>query len=73
LMEAAGELPPYDTYFLNGDDTTSTDESLDIVRSHKPELLPVAEGMSGHQSFISNAKLKAAVGWEHKTSWRDAE
>jgi len=73
LMEAADELPPYAAYFLNGNDTTSTDLSLDIVRRHKPELLPVAEGLEGHDSFLSNAKLRAAVGWEHKTSWRDPE
>jgi UDP-glucose 4-epimerase len=73
LMEAADELPPYGTYFLNGNDTTSTDLSLDIVRAHRPDLLPVAEGLSGHDSFLSNAKLRAAVGWEHKTSWRDPE
>lgn len=71
LMEAADDLPPYGAYYCNGNDTTSTDLSLDILAAHRPDLLPLAEGMSGHDSFISNAKLRAAVGWEHKTSWRD--
>ena len=70
LMEAADELPPHDVYFLNGDDTTALEPSRELVECFKPELLPLAERLNGHQSFISNDKLKRAVGWQHKTSWR---
>lgn len=73
LMEAAGDLPPHDVYFLNADDTTALQPSRELVEHFKPELMPmcVAGYMTGHQSFLSNGKLKRAVGWEHKTSWRD--
>lgn len=73
LMEAADELPPHDVYFLNSDDTTALEPSLELVERFKPELMPLfLEGyMKGHQSFLSNDKLKRAVGWEHKTSWRE--
>jgi hypothetical protein len=43
------------------------------VERFNPELLPLAEKMTGHQSFLSNEKLKKAVGWEHKTSWRNLQ
>ena len=72
LMEAADELPPHDVYFLNSDDTTALETSRELVERFNPELMPMfLEGyMRGHQSFLSNEKLKKAVGWEHKTSWR---
>ncbi len=72
LMENAENLPPHDVFFLNADDTTALEQSRELVERFRPELLPlfIAGYMSGHQSFLSNAKLKRAVGWEHKTSWR---
>lgn len=70
LMEKAEQLPPHDVYFLNADDTTTLELSLDIVEQFKQELLPLAIGMDNHQSFINCQKLKDAVGWQHRTSWR---
>lgn len=73
LMEKADEIPPHDVYFLNGDDTTALETSQELLERFRPDLVHLAvEGyMKGHQSFLSNAKLKRAVGWEHKTSWRE--
>ena len=71
LMEKADALPPHDVYFLNGDDTTALEPSRELVERFNPELLPLVKGMTGHQSFLNCDKLKAAVGWEHKTSWRE--
>lgn len=71
LMEAADELPPHDVYYLNADDTSVLEPSLELVERFNPQVLPLAERMTGHQSFFSNAKLKQAAGWQHKTSWRD--
>jgi nucleoside-diphosphate-sugar epimerase len=73
LMEAADELPPHDVYFLNSNDTTALEPSQELVERFRPDLMPLfSKGyMKGHQSFLSNNKLKRAVGWEHKTSWRE--
>lgn len=73
LMEAAEELPPHDVYFLNADDTTALEPSRELVERFRPELLPKGEHLEGHQSFLSNAKLKKAVGWTHHTSWRETK
>jgi nucleoside-diphosphate-sugar epimerase len=70
LMEAAVDLPPHDIFYLNADDTTALEPSPELIARFKPDLAPLAEGMTGHQSFFSNAKLKKAVGWQHRTSWR---
>ncbi|MGB9595451.1 MAG: NAD-dependent epimerase/dehydratase family protein [Candidatus Poribacteria bacterium] len=73
LMENAENLPPHDIFFLNADDTTALEPTRELIEKFRPDLLPlfIAGYMSGHQSFLSNAKLKRAVGWEHKTSWRN--
>jgi UDP-glucose 4-epimerase len=73
LMEAADELPPHDVYFLNSNDTTALEPSRELVERFRPGLMSLfLKGyMKGHQSFLSNNKLKRAVGWEHKTSWRE--
>ncbi|RME57275.1 MAG: NAD(P)-dependent oxidoreductase, partial [Caldilineae bacterium] len=71
LMEAADDLPRHDVYFLNADDTTALEPSQELVERFNPELTPLAQGLVGHQSFLSNGKLKQAVGWRHQTSWRD--
>ena len=70
LMEKAENLPNHDVYFLNADDTTCLEPSREIIEQYRPDLLPVAEKLAGHDSFINCDKLKQAVGWEHKTSWR---
>ncbi len=70
LMEKSETLPPHDVYFLNADDTSALEPSRELVERFKPELLPKAETLAGHQSFITCDKLKNAVGWRHETTWR---
>jgi UDP-glucose 4-epimerase len=71
LMEKAETLPPHDVYFLNGDDTTCLEPTLDLVERYRPDLLSLVDELEGHQSFLNCNKLKQAVGWQHKTSWRE--
>ncbi len=70
IMEKADALPPHDVYFLNADDTSALEPSLELVERFKPEFLPKVRTLQGHQSFINCDKLKNAVGWQHETSWR---
>lgn len=70
VMEAAEELPTHDVYFLNADDTSALDPSRELIERFNPELAPLAQGLEGNQSLLSNEKLKRAVGWQHETSWR---
>jgi nucleoside-diphosphate-sugar epimerase len=71
LMEKADTLPPHDVYFLNADDTTCLEPSQEIIDHYRPDLLPLVQGLNGHDSFLNCNKLKQAVGWQHKTSWRE--
>ena len=70
LMEKAEGIAPYGAFFCNSDDTTALEPSLELVTRFQLELAPLAQGMAGHATFLSNQKLKEAVGWEHRTSWR---
>jgi nucleoside-diphosphate-sugar epimerase len=71
LMEKAETLPTHDVYFLNADDTTCLEPTLELVERLNPVLLPKVTSLTGHQSFLSCDKLKQAVGWEHRTTWRN--
>ena len=70
LMEKAAEIEPHGVYFCNADDTTALEPSCDLVGRFRPDLAALAERLEGHASFLSNRRLRQAVGWEHRTSWR---
>lgn len=71
LMEKADDLPVHDVYFLNADDTLALEPSLEILKRFRPEFTPFVQDLPDHASFMSNQKLKKAVGWRHQTSWRE--
>ena len=70
LMEQADRLPPHGVYFCNADDSTALEPSRELVAKFRPDLLPVVRDLDGHAALLSNRKLREAVGWEHKLSWR---
>lgn len=71
LMEQAERLPVHEVYFVNGDDTTALEPSVELIERFRPDLLPVVGDLPGHDAFITCRKLKDATGWRHKTSWRE--
>jgi nucleoside-diphosphate-sugar epimerase len=71
LMEKADEIAPHGAFFCNADDTTALEPSRELIARFNPDLLPLVEDLEGHASFLSNRKLCQAVGWQHRTSWRD--
>jgi nucleoside-diphosphate-sugar epimerase len=70
LMEKANEIEPHGVYFCNADDTTALEPSRELVERFRPDLLPLVRDLAGHSSFLSNRRLQEAVGWVHRTSWR---
>ena len=51
-------------------DTTALESSAALIAQWQPTLLPYADRLHGHGSFVSTQKLAQAVGWQHQTSWR---
>ena len=72
LMEKARQIEPHGVFFCNADDTTAPEPSQGLIARFRPELLPLVRDLEGCASFFSNRKLRQAVGWEHRTSWRRA-
>jgi UDP-glucose 4-epimerase len=72
LMERAPDTPDHGVFFCNADDTLALEPTRDLIERFRPELLPLATRMTGHVSLLSSRKLYEVVGWEPRTSWRDA-
>ena len=70
-MEKSASIEPLGVYFCNNDDTTALEPSRELIERFRPELLPVTQDLGGHQTLMSNARLKEAVGWRPATSWRE--
>lgn len=71
LMEKASTIDPHGAFFCNGNDTTALEPTRDLIQQFRPDLTPMVERLEGHASILSNRKLRDAVGWEHKMSWRE--
>lgn len=71
LMEHADEIEPHGVYFCNGDDTSAVEPTHELIEKTRPDLAPLAAGLDGHASLLSNDHLRRVVGWEPRTSWRD--
>jgi UDP-glucose 4-epimerase len=70
LMERAYEIEPHGVYFCNADDTTALEPSVTLLEQLRPDLVPLVRDLEGNASFLSNRRLREAVGWTHRTSWR---
>lgn len=67
----AGELPPYDNYFVNAADTLVLEDSRALVERLRPDLVPKLRDLRGRQAFISTRKAEQAFGWRPEHSWTE--
>ena len=72
LMEKAATIPPHGVFFCNGDDTTAVEPTMELIERLRPDLVPLCRDLEGYASLLSNRRLRDAVGWEPRMSWRDA-
>jgi nucleoside-diphosphate-sugar epimerase len=70
LLEAPATLPPHDVHYVTANDTTALKPSRALLARFAPNLLPLTDGLEGHDAFFSTRKLTQAVGWQHQASWR---
>lgn len=68
-LEAHKDLPPYDGYYVNAADTTALEDSMDLVRRFRPDLVAKVRDLPGRAAFISNEKARKAFGWKAENSW----
>jgi nucleoside-diphosphate-sugar epimerase len=71
VMEKAAQLPLHAVYFLNANDSSYLEPTMEIIKKYKPDFLDKLKGdLPGNASMISNRRLREAVGWEPKFTWR---
>jgi UDP-glucose 4-epimerase len=72
LMEKAaeGSIESHGAYFCNADDSHALEPTHELIEKFRPDLLPLVRELEGHAALMSTKKLQA-VGWQHKTSWRE--
>lgn len=71
LMEQAGSIVNFGAYYCNNDDTGLLEPTMDVIKTYRPDLLPlIKEPLEGHATLFSNKRLKAVVGWKPQKSWR---
>lgn len=71
ILEKAEDLPIHDVYVANGPDSTLLEPSREVIKLHRPDLLPLVQGMDRQEAFFSTAKARAVLGWVAKHTWRD--
>jgi UDP-glucose 4-epimerase len=62
-LDASSDLPLYDGYYICAADTTAVEDSMDIVRKFRPDLLDKIKGdLPGRSAFFSTEKARKAFG-----------
>ena len=70
ILEGADDLPAHDVFIANGADTSLLEPPRDPIARFRPDLLPLAEGIEGHQALFSIDKARRMLGWEPQRGWR---
>jgi UDP-glucose 4-epimerase len=70
-MEAAEEMPAHAVFYINAPDSRVREDSIELVRRFRPQLLDKPIHLEGRQSLISAAKAKKFFGWEAEHSWTE--
>jgi UDP-glucose 4-epimerase len=71
ILEQSDALPPHAVFVANGLDTTLMEPTREVVARLRPDLLPMAEGLVGHQALFSTTKAQLMLGWTPGHTWRD--
>ena len=71
LMEKADMLPEHAVFVANALDTLALEPSRELVERFRPQWLPMAQELEGHQAFFSMEKAKRLLDWAPRHSWRE--
>lgn len=68
-LDADG-LEPFEAFYLSTD-TTYTEDTVDLVKRVWPDLADLVTGIKGTDGIISDAKIRAKLGYRPEYSWRN--
>jgi UDP-glucose 4-epimerase len=70
ILENAADLPAHGVFVANALDSTLLEPTMDVIARFRPDLVPLARGISGHGALLSTAKARRVLGWQPTRSWR---
>lgn len=62
----------HEVFLINGDDTCSTEESMELIARHYPGV-PLKAPLEGHASLVSHAKATRMLGYQPRYTWRESD
>lgn len=69
-LRAADDLPLHDNYYIAAADTLMLEDSMDLVRRFRPDMLGhIKRDLPGRSAFFSSDRATAAFGWRPEHSW----
>lgn len=71
LLEAMGEIPNAETFFVGADDALAREPLCDLVPRFHPGTEEVAAALTGTTPAFTSAKAGRLLGWHPSRSWRD--
>ncbi|HEX2035803.1 MAG TPA: NAD(P)-dependent oxidoreductase [Chloroflexota bacterium] len=70
-LEAPPDVVQDEVYNVAADDALATEPLAQLLPRLDPAFRELAAGLTGSQSMVSAARIKQALGWRPRYSWRD--
>jgi len=70
-LEAPADVVRDEVYNVVADDALATEPLSELLPRIDPAFRELAAGLSGGQSMVSAERIKAALGWKPRYSWRE--
>ena len=61
----------HEAFFINNEDTSADEPTEELIKNVYPQA-EIRKHMPGNSTAISIEKAKRILGWDPKTTWRDA-
>ena len=61
----------HEIFCVCADDNITKSDSLDLVKKHWTELIPLKKEIKGKQSLMDNSKAKTMLGYKPGYTWKD--
>ena len=68
----SGKISGFETFYVHADDSLALEPTMELLERFRPDLVKKLKSpLEGYASFFSNKKIKDAVGWDCRYSWRE--
>lgn len=71
VLEAPAHVIQDEVFNVAADDALATEPLAELLPRLDARFAPLVSGLHGYQSMVSAERLKRAVGWQPRYTWRD--